>query len=124
MYTQAALFASMRIVEKVEEFAAANGKKVLYALSYGPNNVRKSLEGGSRFDQQFVDFLAKKGLRYVDLLDRHVTDYSRFKPGVREYLDRYFIGHYSAAGNAFYAAAVRDSLLEMLQPTAPAYREQ
>ena len=35
LYTRAGIFATMRIVERVEEFAARNGKKVLYVLSYG-----------------------------------------------------------------------------------------
>ena len=35
LYTKAAIFASMRIVEKIERFADTNGKKVLYVLSFG-----------------------------------------------------------------------------------------
>ncbi len=116
LHIRAAIFASTRIVDLAEEFARANGKKILYVLSYGPRGVARRLEAGSRFDQTFVDFLLSKGLPFVDMLDAHATDFAQFNVGVKQYLDRYFIGHYGPYGNLFQAFALRDALVAQMDP--------
>ena len=121
LYTRAAIFATTRIIEKVEEFASASGKKVLYVLSYGPDNVAKRLKGEQRFDQSFVDFLQARRLPYVDLLEAHAADYAQFRVGVKEYLSRYYVGHYSPQGNMFCALAIRPKLVAMLDPKPAPY---
>src|SRR5262249_55025436 len=87
--TRRALYASMRIVEKVEEFAAKEKRVVLYVLSYSAYTIRRRLGDGGRFDQSFVDFFDRRQLPYVDLLKAHVDDYTKFAPGVDAYLKRY-----------------------------------
>ena len=122
LYARAAIFSSMRIVEKIEAFAAASGKKVLYVLSYGPPNVEKRLRGEKRSDQSFVDFLQAKQLPYVDLMEAHAADYAQFNSSIREYLGRYYIGHYGPMGNAFCAFAIREKLVAMLDPKPTPYQ--
>ncbi len=39
-----------------------------------------------------------------------------FKFGHKEYLERYYIGHYNPRGNVFCASAIRQKLVEMLEP--------
>lgn len=119
--TRFALYASMQIVDKVEEFAAREKRKVLYVLSYNPGTIRRRLKDGSRFDQPFVDFMERRRLPYVDLLAAHAADYAKFAPGIDAYLARYFIGHYNPLGNHFCAFAIRQKLARMLQPPPPAY---
>jgi len=119
--TRVALYASMRIVEKIEEFAAKEKRKVLYILSYNPQTVRRRLKEGSRFDQSFVDFMDRRRLPYVDLLKAHAADYARFTPGIDPYIGRYFIGHYNPLGNHFCAFAIKQQVVRMLQPPPPAY---
>jgi hypothetical protein len=121
-YAKAGLFASMRIVEKVEAFAEANRKKVLYVLSCGPDNIAKRLKGEPRFDQDFVDFLRNKGLPYIDLMEAHASDYQQFKISIPEYINRYFVGHYSPQGNFFYAFSLKDRIVSMLEPRPLPYR--
>jgi hypothetical protein len=119
LYAKAGMFASMRIVEKVEEFAAANGKKVLYVLSQMRGSIAKRIKDRYRFDQEFVDFLKTKGLPYVDLLEAHLADYNQFKTSIENYLERYFggtIAHYNPRGNFFHAFAIKDKVVEMLEP--------
>jgi hypothetical protein len=122
LYTQAALFSSKQIVEKIESFASSHGKKVVYVLSYGPNNIAKALNGEPRFDQSFVDFLKAKRLPFVDLMEAHVTDFANFRCTVKDYIGRYYIGHYGPAGNAFCAFALKDKLVAMLEPKPVPYR--
>jgi hypothetical protein len=119
--TRHALYASMRIIEKVEEFAAREKRQVLYVLSYSSTTIRRRLNDGHRFDQAFVDFFNQRKLPYVDLLKAHTDDYAKFAPGVDAYLKRYFIGHYNPLGNHFCAFALKDKLLETLRPPPPAY---
>jgi hypothetical protein len=122
--TRLALYASMRIVEKVEEFAAQEKREVLYLLSYSSYTIRRRLNDGHRFDQSFVDFLNQRQLPYLDLLQAHVDDYSQFAPGIDAYLKRYFIGHYNPLGNHFCAFALKPKLLNALKPAPPAYDAQ
>lgn len=116
IYTRAAIFASMCIVEKVEEYAAEHGKKVLYVLSYDSDVVGRAVQGGTRFDQEFVDFLKRKKLPYVDLLEAHIEDFSKFNISFDDYVKRYWIGHYNPRGNFFQAFAIKRKLVEMLEP--------
>jgi hypothetical protein len=124
LYTRAALFSTMRIVEKVEEFAAKHQKKVLYVLSCTTAHAAAALGQGHRFDQEFVDFLDRKRLPYVDDLEAHRADLANFNIGVSEYLKRYYIGHYNPLGNFFQAFAIKGKLTEMLEPRPLAYPGQ
>ena len=119
--TQAALLASTYIVNRVEEFAAANNKKVLYVLSYDPFTVIKRLQGEKRFDQTFVDFLEERKLPYVDLMEAHAADYAQFKSSAKDYVFRYYVGHYNPLGNLFCAFAMRNKLVSMLDPKPAPY---
>ncbi|MCY3778476.1 MAG: hypothetical protein OXH11_21075 [Candidatus Aminicenantes bacterium] len=121
LYTRAALFATMRIIEKIEHYASAQGKQVLFVLSYGQRNAAKVLKTGERFDQSLLDFLDEKRLPYVDLLEAHGTDFAQFKVTVDEYIRRYWIGHYNPLGNFFQAFAIKDRLVELLDPKPISY---
>ncbi len=122
LHARAALLASMRIVEWVEAFARKRGEKVLYVLSFTEGRVTRYLETRERFDESFVEFLKEKGLPYVDLLEAHAADFAQFKIAPAEYVKRYYIGHYNPWGNVFTAFAVKDKLVEMLDPKPLAYQ--
>jgi hypothetical protein len=115
------IFASTRILERVNEFARKNNRRVLYVLSYGAYTIRQFLEKGVRFDQALVDYLNDAGLPYVDLMQAHAADAARFKGTPEEALKRYFIGHYNPLGNHFCAFAMKDAVVRMLDPRPPAY---
>ena len=116
----AGLWASMRIVEKAEEFAASNRKRILWLLSYNVTTVVETLTHGTRFDLDFIAFLERNRLSYIDLLKAHQADFAGFNGDVDEYLKKYYIGHYNTAGNVFTASAIVDELAEMLDP-GPAF---
>lgn len=121
LYTKAALFASMCVVDKVEELAVRHDKKVLYVLSYDRDVLRTVVEGNTRFDQEFVDFLEKKNLPYVDLMEVHLDDFSKFNISYDDYATRYWIGHYNPRGNFFQAFAIKDKVVEMLETKPISY---
>ena len=122
IYTRAGLWASMRVIEKVEKFAHDQGKKVLYVLSYGGAPwLYTELAEGRRFDQPLVDFLQQQQLDYVDLLLAHRDELARFNEGTAEYLSRYYVGHYNPRGNFFCAYAIKDTLVSLLEPKPVPY---
>ena len=121
LYAKVAFYSSTRIVEKAEEFAAARGKKVLYVLSYTVADLRKALAEGVRVDQEFVDFLKRKGLSYVDDLEAHRAEFALFKSTADAYIARYYIGHYNPLGNMFQAFVMKDKLAALLDPRPIAY---
>ena len=122
LQTQAALFSTQKIVDKIEAYAQANGKKVLYVLSFPPTTVARRIKEGTRWDQPFVDFLDRKNLPFVDMMDAHLKDFEQYKIEVKDYLAQYYIGHYNPRGNHFCAFALKDRLVQMLDPKPVPYR--
>lgn len=122
VFTRAALHSTRWVVDRVEEFAKQHDKRVLYVLSYQASAIAKRIHDGTRFDQEFVDYLHEKSLPVVDLMDAHAADYAGHSESVESYLKRYFIGHYNPLGNFFTAFAMKDPLQKMLQPPPPAYQ--
>ena len=122
IYTRAGLLATMQVIRWIEAFRKRSGKNVLYVLSFASGHVAGYLEKRDRFDQPVVDFLKDSDLPYVDLLEAHAADHSQFSISIKDYLRRYYIGHYNPLGNFFTAFAVKDKLVEMLDPKPPAYR--
>lgn len=123
LQTRAALFSTQKIVEKIEAFAQTNDKKVLYVLSFPPTTVARRIREGTRWDQPFVDFLKRKNLPFVDMMDVHLKDFEQYKIDVKEYLAQYYIGHYNPRGNHFCAFALKNRLVEMLDPKPVPYRK-
>lgn len=118
------------IFERLIDRVAAMGKKLFVLLSYPMANVWNACNGGARDAAGFVDwhppefqaFLRARGVPVVDTIEKHVADFAAFKLTPKEYVDRYYIGHYTPTGNHFYAFAVKDDLLAWLDPKPPAYR--
>ncbi len=119
----AGMFASMKIIEKVEAFAAAHDRRVLYVLSYGHQRIERKMHEGMRIDQEFVDFLDREGLPYIDTMAAHIADYENFNTSTAEYFKRYYVWHYKPAGNFFQAFAIKDRLVDMLDPKPIPYSD-
>ena len=122
LQTQSALFSTQKIIEKIEAYGHANGKRILYVLSFPATTIAKRMKEGTRWDQPFVDFLRRRRLPYVDMMDAHLADFEKYKISAKEYLTQYFIGHYNPRGNQFCAFALKNKLLEMLDPKPVPYR--
>ena len=123
LHIKASLTSSMYIVEKAEQFAAQNNKKILWVLSFPAGSIAKYLNEGKRWDQPFVDFMKSKNLPMIDLMEAHVKEFENYKKSPKEYLAKYYIGHYNPMGNTFCAFTLKDKIVEMLNPKPLPYRK-
>ena len=106
------------------------GKKLMIMLVYSPQQLLNYLKGGERFDWMFLEYLRRKNITPVDILEKHRMDFSDFKIPAEKYIDRYYIkpaaaavfGHYSPIGNLFLAMAMKNDIVGWLDPKPPAYR--
>jgi hypothetical protein len=110
------------VLTKANEFARTHGKKLLVVL-FDPGRVLPQLvaERG-RYDQEIVDFLKANGYRYFDMNVVHVEDFKCFRLSYEQYRRRYFIGHYNPSGNHFFAFAIKDTVVDWLDPKPITYR--
>lgn len=119
-----AFAATEYILGKVNDFANQNKKKLLVVL-FDPYKVTKSLIlDGTRYDQEIVDFLLDNKYYYFDMNVVHAEDFSSFNLSVDDYFKRYFIGHYSPAGNHFFAFSIKDKVVNWLDPKPITYRSE
>ena len=54
-------------------------------------------------------------------MEAHRRDFAQFNLTVDEYIRRYWIGHYNPRGNFFQAFAIKDKLVELLDPKPISY---
>jgi hypothetical protein len=122
IHLKTALFSTTRIIEKIEEFANQNNKKVLYVLSYPAKTIAKYILEGLRFDSEILGFMNEMNLPVIDLMERHASDFSHDNLNIKDYFNKYFIGHYNPLGNFFCAYAIKDTLAEILDPRPFPYK--
>ena len=122
MQMAAALFATRNVLTWTERFVEKAGKKLFILLTFGRTSVRAELQGRPRFDQELLDWLRHKPYPIMDVRDAFRAEYRQFHGDIDRFLDRYYIGHHSSAGNYFLASAVRDLLIKALDPAPLPYR--
>ena len=113
--------ATKYILKKTDEFCKANGKQLLL-VHFDPTNVfRAMVNGEKRYDQEMIDFINNNGYAYFDMNKVHLDDFKKFNLSLDEYMDRYFIGHYNPSGNHFFAYAIKDKIVDWLDPKPITY---
>lgn len=117
-------FAATRaILLKAQAFCQQHDKQLMVILLDPGRVTRPLLEGRPRYDQTIVDFLAQHQFRVFDMNLVHQRDFGDFRLSPSNYMKRYYIGHYSPAGNHFFAFALKDHLVNWLDPKPLPYRE-
>lgn len=122
IHTEAALFATKNIITWTEQFVQQNDRKLMIILSFSQGRVAADLRGEPRFDQGLVNWLKNKPYPVIDMRDLFRADYKQYNLDVGAYLKRYYIGHHSPAGNFFTAWAIKDEVVEWLEPPPLPYR--
>lgn len=115
--------ATKSILRKVSEFCTVHGKELLL-IHFDPSGVFRPLAlGESRYDYEVIDFIRKNEYKYFDMNEVHVQDYKKFNLSLEEYMNRYFIGHYNPSGNHFFAYALKDHIVDWLDPKPITYQQ-
>jgi len=114
--------ATRRILDLTAEFCRQHGKKLLVVL-FCPTAMWELLSGKPRYDQTIADYLNEQEYPYFDMNLVHLRDFQSFNLSIENYLKRYFIGHYSPAGNHFFAYSIKDTLVQWLNPKPITYRD-
>lgn len=112
--------ATRHIIDKTVAFCESHGKKLLVCLLC-PTATRQLLQGQPRYEQEIADYLQDRDLLTFDMNVVHLRDYEDFNLSVEDYMKRYFIGHYKPAGNHLFAYALKDTLVEWLDPKPVPY---
>jgi hypothetical protein len=117
-----AFAATSFILGKAREFEVRHHKKLMIVL-FDPYKVTRSLiENRPRYDQEIVDYLQVNHFNYFDMNLVHAEDFKDFNLTPEEYYKRYFIGHYSPAGNHFFAFSIKPKIVEWLDPKPITYK--
>lgn len=119
---EAALFSTQQVVKLVEEFARCNGSKLFVVLSHCMPYTANVLAGQPRWDQSFLDFIHDRGYPVLDMRDAFAAQFQRSNRQPREFLEPYYIGHHTPAGNFFTAWAIKDAVVDWLDPKPRPYR--
>ncbi len=53
----------------------------------------------------------------------HLKDCEDFDLSIEDHMKRYFIGHYSPAGNHFFAYSIKDKIVDRLDPKPTTYMD-
>ena len=114
--------ATEHLLDKAFHFCRQNDRELMVFLLC-PTTIRQLLRDEPRHDQRIVDYLAGMEYPYFDMNLVHRADYESFNLSVEDYLKRYFIGHYSPAGNHFFAYAAKDAIVTWLDPKPITYRD-
>lgn len=120
----------MVVMDRLQEFCQEKGKRLLVLLSYPVGSVWHACNRTKPGDpdnvdwhpQYFKEHLKARGIPFVDSLPAHVAEFDTFKLSAKQYVDRYYIGHYTPRGNHFFAYAMKDAIRDWLSPLPPAYQ--
>ena len=122
IHTEAALYATRKIIGWTEQYVKDSGKKLMLILSFSRGNIANELAGKPRFDQSLVEWLRDKSYPVVDMRDPFKEAYQQSKADIRSFLDRYYNGHHTPAGNFFTAWALKNHVVKWLDPAPSPYR--
>lgn len=121
----------IKVIDRLQAFALGRGKQLMVVLSYPVGSVWHACSRTPGYNdtdnvdwhpREFRDHLAARGIPCIDTLPAHVAEFDTFRLSAKDYVDRYYIGHYNPRGNHFFAYALKDAIRDWLSPPPPAYR--
>jgi hypothetical protein len=116
------LRATRYVLDKARTFAQNNHKRLLVILFDPYRAMAEMQRGAPRFDQEIVDYLKAEQFNYFDMNEVHLRDFRNYSLSYDNYMKQYFIGHYSPRGNHFFAYAIKDTVVNWLDPKPITYR--
>jgi len=131
LHVQYGLKSTTFMLDGMREWAAGLGKKLMVLLSYNAPTIAEFVAHDRRFDRDLVEYLEKSNVAHVDCLKKSAEDYQSYSLSMDEYLKRFYIaaagaavfGHYNPYGNHWFAFALKNEIVDWLDPKPPAYRD-
>jgi hypothetical protein len=119
--------ATIYILDQAREFARKNEKKLLVVLILNTDGGKLE-RTGERDNQEVVSYLQKERFAYVDVDEAFVKDYRVANTTLTydEYVKKYLVdgaGHLNPLGNHFVAYAIKNKVVELLDPKPKTYRK-
>ena len=115
--------ATKYILKKTDAFCKDHDKELLL-IHFDPYGVFKSMvRGEPRYDQEIIDFIQSNTYRFFDMNKVHLEDFKNFNLTLDDYMKRYFNGHYTPSGNHFFAYAIRNTIVDWLNPKPITYQQ-
>lgn len=116
--------ATQQIIDKLKHSARTQGKKLLVLL-FDPYRAMQQLHQGlPRYDQPLIDHLRRSEVRFFDMNEVHIEDFKAYRLSWQDYMNRYFIGHYTPSGQHFFAHAIKDTVVDWLHPKPLPYQSR
>jgi AraC-like DNA-binding protein len=118
--------ATIAVLDRTADFVASRGGRLLVVLDFtaGPPG-----DGSTRDDDRVLAHLTAGGFAVVDVNDAHRREAATSLLSWEEYLARYVVAgnpdsvlHYNPRGNHFFAYAVKDGLIGLLDRKPAPYR--
>lgn len=116
VFTEAALFSTIKVLEMVDDFCKRNNIELAIVLSYSSRTILSVLEGVDRFDHCFVQWIKRRGNPVIDMIQAFRSEFEYSTLGAEVFLEPYFIGHHSPAGNAFTARSMMNFVIDWMDP--------
>ena len=115
---------TVHVMEKLVSLAQQQKKKLMVVFSYGTRAAQRACEGAPKLpaDVALLQWLKERGIPTMDAFDAHVADFAQFRISAADYIKRLYNGHYTPAGNQFFAFALKKSVVDWLDPKPLAYQ--
>ncbi|QQO35537.1 hypothetical protein JJC00_07880 [Bradyrhizobium diazoefficiens] len=113
--------ANIFTLEKLRSFAKRYGKKILFVLFDPYGAMQEMHKNAPRRDQETVDYLKLTEQQYIDINQAHLQDFAKYRLNWENYQKEYLIGHYNPHGNHFFAFAIKDKVVQWLDPKPITY---
>ena len=123
--------ATIFILDEARAFTQSAGKTLMVVLNYTARTDHFLGSAGPwdgvRRDQEILDHLSAGSVPLFDMNDVHQRQFEQVGGSYHEYLSQYMVGgdgHYNPRGNHFFAFALKDRLLELLEPKPLPYQDR
>lgn len=114
--------ANLYILDKLQAFAKNNNKNLMVII-FDPYKVTYELMMSlPRTDQVMVDYLERQNINYFDMNIVHAEDFKKGNLNISDYYAKYLSGHYDVNGNRFFASAIKDKIVNWLDPKPITYQ--
>jgi hypothetical protein len=115
---------TLHVLEQLHAFVTQEKRRLVVLLSYSTRGARRACDGKPKLDADvaLLRWLQERSIPAVDAFDAHAADFKQFRLSPADYLKRLYNGHYTPAGNQFFAFAIKPAVVEWLDPKPPAYQ--